>query len=323
MRLREVVSLVSLLLIPIVLGLIGLVLVAPPIQVTDEVQLVARENRDVVMPDRPHNPGWFTPGETLPDTVTRRRSFHVRTNAHGLRGPELDHPQTFPRLLCVGDSVPFGWGVDYQETWCVKLARMRGMEPIIGAWPAAQPHSSLEWIRTNAELLNASIVVLAWAPTSDDALLKWNMLNLRYTAATLGDIRMAWVISPYGTLHPKGSPVVDTLYPDLARSWLPGVPVLNLTPRFRELMHSTGVRGALSAERQQLIRRSDGAVLVDVATPPTHSEFGEMLAPEIIAAFEADPEMRESYFIDAAHPDEEGNSLFAGEVSRWLDSLGW
>jgi lysophospholipase L1-like esterase len=113
------------------------------------------------------------------------------------------------------------------------------------------------------------------------------------------------------------------MFPRIARSSLPGVPVLNLTPRFRELMHPTGVRGELSAERQRLIRQSDGAVLVDVATPPVHPDYGAMLSQEIIDAFEADPELRESYFIDGAHPDEEGNSLYAGEVSQWLDSLGW
>ena len=323
MRLRQIVSVVSLLLIPVVLVLIGVVLVAPPIQVRDEVQLVAHDNRHVVMPDRPHNPGWFIPGTPLPDSVTRQRGFRVKTNSFGTRGPEFDDPKRRPRLLCVGDSVPFGWGVEYEDTWCVKLARMRNMEPIIGAWPAAAASSSLQWARTNAETLQADIVLIAWAPTSYDAQLLWNLMTLRYTAAALGDIRMAWVISPYGTLHPDGSPVAETMYPWLASSSLPGVPVLNLTPRFRSVMHPIGVVGELLPDRQRLIRRRDGAVLVDVETPSAHPQYGALIHDDIIRAFESDPRMREVYFIDSAHPDEEGNTLFASEVNRWLNSLGW
>ena len=31
-------------------------------------------------------------------------------NSHGFRGPELNEPKSTPRVLCVGDSVTFGWG---------------------------------------------------------------------------------------------------------------------------------------------------------------------------------------------------------------------
>lgn len=45
--------------------------------------------------------------------------YHIRINSHGLRGPEisLDKPKGVFRILGLGDSFSFGWGVEEEETY--------------------------------------------------------------------------------------------------------------------------------------------------------------------------------------------------------------
>lgn len=319
------ITVASIALLPLVLvGILLVLFVLPPIRVETEVRLPVHDNRQVIAIDRPHNPEpGFAPGAPPPDHVTRRRPFHVRTNSIGLRGPELSDPKTRPRLLCVGDSVTFGWGVSYEDTWCVRLARRHGMEPVIGAWPGAHPDSSLTWIRDNAAALQADIVLFTWAPAFDNHELWLTLWNIRGTRRALGDIKLGWVLPPIGTFDPIGKVAVEQTYPTLARRAPSGVPVLNLTPLFRDKLPLPGVIGDLSGGRHRLIKLPENDVLIDVPEPPPDPIYGDLLAEEIIAAFEADPTMQEPLFFDQGHPDEAGFRLMAEEVSRWLVGLGW
>ncbi len=45
--------------------------------------------------------------------------YHIRINSHGLRGPEisLDKPKGVFRILGLGDSFSFGWGVEEDKTY--------------------------------------------------------------------------------------------------------------------------------------------------------------------------------------------------------------
>ncbi|HET6203886.1 MAG TPA: GDSL-type esterase/lipase family protein [Planctomycetota bacterium] len=54
-----------------------------------------------------------------PDRELRFRRWSIRTNADGLRGPERQKPKPpdVKRVLFVGDSVVFGWGVNEEDTF--------------------------------------------------------------------------------------------------------------------------------------------------------------------------------------------------------------
>jgi hypothetical protein len=60
-----------------------------------------------------------------PNAELELRSGRVRTNAEGWRGPDYDPspPPGTRRILALGDSVVFGWGVPEQEGVCAHLER--------------------------------------------------------------------------------------------------------------------------------------------------------------------------------------------------------
>ena len=65
-------------------------------------------------------------------------------------------------------------------------------------------------------------------------------------------------------------------------------------------------------------------------TAPPHNNviaqgqaLGNELAPEIIAAFDNDPNIQETDFFDGGHPDAAGNQIVAERVYRKLQDLRW
>jgi len=68
-------------------------------------------------------------------------SFHLRTNSLGCRGPEVapEKPAGVFRIVLLGDSVAFGWGVNDEVTFARRLET---------EWNAASPARRLEVINT-------------------------------------------------------------------------------------------------------------------------------------------------------------------------------
>ncbi len=68
-------------------------------------------------------------------------SFTVRTNRLGLRGPEVadEKPAGTSRILFLGDSVVFGWGVDEETTFVRRFER---------EWNADPGHRPVEVVNT-------------------------------------------------------------------------------------------------------------------------------------------------------------------------------
>jgi lysophospholipase L1-like esterase len=84
---------------------------APP-DPTREPQIVYRVDPDVRFVLSPNQKGWIDDG-------------FVTTNSRGFRGPEVEVPKPHGRLriVALGDSVTFGWGVNDADTFCSQLER--------------------------------------------------------------------------------------------------------------------------------------------------------------------------------------------------------
>ena len=288
-----------------------------------QVLLPRLQRRTVVVVDRPHNPDdSFRPGQPPPGHVKRRRSFFVSTNSIGLRGPEVQLPAPRYRIVCSGDSITFGWGVAYEETWCVQLAHLLGVDPVVAAWPAARPEDLLAWIKKNARELDADLVLFTWGPADDDHNLRHTLRLLQSTQRAIAPVKMAWIIPPAGTFDPLAVANARALYPRVP-GMAPFIPVLDVTPAFRAALPREGVVGEFKNGRHRMIRLSDRQVLVDAREPPLHPEHGVLLAPAIIAAFESSPEIKEPLFFDRGHPDAAGFKVFARAVAAWIRARDW
>jgi hypothetical protein len=86
-------------------------------------------------------------------------SFHVRTNALGLRGPPP--PRGAPWTLALGCSTTFGWGVEEDEAWPAVLSEHLGEPVVNGGQPGWSTHQGIAVAQRWLDL-GPSRVVLAY-----------------------------------------------------------------------------------------------------------------------------------------------------------------
>ena len=100
---------------------------APPLGPDAHLLLPNLSSATVVAPDRPHDPMELRNPETKAQ-IKRLREFTVSTNSQGFRGPEIPKKKQKRRILCLGDSVTFGWGVEEEASYPALLRKTLGFE---------------------------------------------------------------------------------------------------------------------------------------------------------------------------------------------------
>lgn len=287
---------------------------APELGPGAQLLLPGQQNSRVVVPDRPHAPEELPQnGGTTP--IQRTRTFLVNTSSLGLRGPEP--APGGPRVLAVGDSVTFGWGLADEESWPARLSAELGVTVLNGGVPAQKPGAIARWTADNAQKLGASLVLFARRPDPREAdpvgAYASAIAGLR---AAIPGIPIGVILAPVSTLDPEGLSRGPAEATALAAALAP-LPVLDLTPAFRAAAPDSGVTLELSPGHQRLLRLPERSLVLDAPAP----EHG--LAAEIRAAFEQDNTLVEPLFFDGGHPDAEGMKVFAREVARWVRAQGW
>ena len=72
----------------------------------------------------PFGAGLVLPPDTVVRYTTDEFDFEVRSNGQGFRGPELERTKRRRRIVALGDSFTYGWGVDGEQTWPAVLERL-------------------------------------------------------------------------------------------------------------------------------------------------------------------------------------------------------
>ena len=265
-----------------------------------------------VVPDRPHHPDDVNAPDRL-ERFTRMRTFAASTNAQGLRGPAILNPARGFRVLCIGDSVTFGWGVSDDQSYPAHLGRLLQTEVLNAGMPAAKPAHMAKWLQLNARTIQPDLVVFAARP-------HWAMPQpfedyrnaIMAAEAAIAPARLAVVLPPVSTFDTMG--VRDRLkeVSGLQRV-LQGRPFLELTEAFWAAQAAPGVVMETKGDTQRMVRLPHREPVAEGTAKANR------LAPELIKAFEADHSLIEPLFFDGGHPDEAGNALFATEVAAFLN----
>lgn len=269
----------------------------------------------VVVPDRPHDPAELRLDDRF-QRIKRMRTFEVDTNSQGLRGPEFQTPAPGFRIVCIGDSVTFGWGVPWEESYPARLGEILGVEVLDGGTPAMDPTTIAAWFSARASDLDPDLVLFTRRPAAGTEGLESFAHAVRATVEAARGVPVGIVMPPVSTFDVRGSMNWEYESRELTERLAP-LPVLELTPIFRAALPLPGVVLESDGEVQRMVRLPDRKVLVE-ATAPEHG-----LAPAIVAAFEADHDVAEPLFYDGGHPDTAGFQLFAGSVANWVREQGW
>lgn len=280
--------------------------------------------RDVklVVPDRPHRIEEVVDADARA-RVRRRRTFYVTTSQRRLRDDTYAwrvEPGKF-RLLVLGDSITFGWGVAGRDAWPARLVgelASRGVqaEVLNAGMPSLRVEGMVDYVRGVAGSLGVHGMVFARrpVPTAD-----------RYEAYALAVRACQRVLSKarFHVLLPAASTFDVDVFIDHADQYAQvasrvSAPVTDLTDTFiqRRASSSLGTGGVIAegTPAAHLVRSIEtGAVLLR----GTGGENG-CLGEEVYAAFEATPSWREPFFFDQGHPDEEGHALTAATMADAL-----
>jgi len=124
-------------------------------------------NRALDYPDifkKDHNLFWrFRPNRTISSKFFIGRTYHI--NSLGLNGQEVDPIKKKKRLLALGNSCTFGWGVAYENGYVTRLRKLLGesYEVINGAVPGYSSLQGLRFYRSDLYRLRPDIVLILFA----------------------------------------------------------------------------------------------------------------------------------------------------------------
>ena len=270
----------------------------------------------VVVPARPHDPREFRDAANRA-RLNRRQSFFVSTNWLGTRGEEPSRdPQDF-LILCVGDSVTFGWGYDDHESYPALLAETLGVEVVNAGVPALKPAKVAGWIQLLKQELPVDLVLFSARPDMMNPE-KWVDYKKAVEAAAraASPAPLGIVLAPQSTFDaqdPAHAAAEAQRVTEMVRPLL----VLDLTEAFRRARPDTGVILERQGTTQRLIQLPERKVLLEA------QQSGGGVHPDIRGAFDADTSLVEALFFDGGHPDRAGLELFADEVAAWVRAQGW
>jgi lysophospholipase L1-like esterase len=272
-------------------------------------------NARVVAPDRPHNPQDISAGNRL-DRTTRTRAFLVNTNSQGFRGPEFTSPAQGFRIAAVGDSVTFGWGVADDQSWPAQLNDITNIEVLNLGIPAGETEMLTRLVVAEGKKWDADIVLFSeWPEFMKAGHWKAYAEQVVRLREAIAPAKLAIVLPPVSSFDPLRMAVAHGAI-ERVRTTVGDIPVLDLSDPFKA-QKQAGVVLRTQDGKQQLVRVPTGEVVAEGSGAP------DRIAPEIIAAFEADSSLAEPLFFDGGHPTVEGNQVAAQAIASWLRELGW
>lgn len=277
----------------------------------------------MVVPDRPHDVE-ETRDPARRAAVRRVRTFTVTTSSRRLRGDTLAALPAagVQRIVAIGDSTTFGWGVADAETWPARLQvelirRGHRVEVLNAGVPAQRLDGMQAWLQTQAPKLGVTGVLFTRRPypvpgDPSEAYAR----SISAVQAALPAARLHILLPPVSQFDPHGCAVWESEGAAL-RARMPQTPLLDLTSAVRTAQGTAGCRVETTAGRVSVIRGETGEVLLTAAAAP-HG-----LPREVYDLLEADPSVRETLFFDDGHLDAAGIEVTIPAIADALTAERW
>ncbi|MEE2750297.1 MAG: GDSL-type esterase/lipase family protein, partial [Myxococcota bacterium] len=174
---------------------------------------------EVFVPDRPHNLD-EVPTLDLRKDFKRKRRFELSTNSYGLRSPDppagssttpdIVVPAPGFRVVCLGASITFGWGVSYEESYPAKLGEALGVDVVNAGAPAADHFLLSDWAAEHLAGLDPDLVLFNVRPAYLDRAGSAEVLAqaVEKVRAAAGGARVAVVMPPLSTFDLQTQDIV-------------------------------------------------------------------------------------------------------------------
>ncbi len=269
------------------------------------------QGAQMVVPDRPHSK------EEARQVIRRQRSFQVRSNARRLRGGALE-AKAGPRLLAIGDSVTFGWGVEDTEAYPAQLEALlrkehEGVQVLNAGVPAQSLFGMASFLRKKGpELELDGVLWTRRVQLNLDNGIEQYRDQLEAAMAALPDAHFLVLLPPVSRFDPYGVENYSQEAQSLRRRL--GVGVVELTDVFWAAQSGGAT---MTVDGDELVMSNEGVELSRVKRAPRD------LPREIYEIFDADPAVKEHLFFDSGHPDAEGFGVFARTIAEELETRGW
>lgn len=271
-----------------------------------------------------------------------RADVPIRTNSLGLRGPEvaLDKPEDAFRVLVLGDSVAFGWGVRGEDTFASQLAALlatvypdRRIEVINAGVSGYGTWQELRWLEETGLELSPDVVIVQ-AHLNDAADNLWGTVG-----QNLGGGSWLTRISMLARLVSRvaGSGQAAGSGDDpCQRDWRIGVDAVcwerteTLLSQVQEVARQAGAAVLLMPAPMRWQVEPDVRDQRSWVDQARYQEplaryarlNGWLFADPLPAAQGAFASSGQSPFLDVGHPNEAGHRIMAQEVYRVLNQAG-
>ncbi len=283
-------------------------------------------------------------------------TFTFDTNAQRLRGEDIGPKRPgVPRIVVIGGSVSFGWGVQDDETWPVQLERRLAelgheVEVINGGMPGVWSTTSLMWCQRVAPDFEPDVIVWARRPHDTHVMPFDDYVSEVHACQQALELPLLLLVLPVCSFDPLltyWEEHDDAIMEQLAKRGMKGI---STTTAFREAQQGRGHLLTVEGNHYVALNQETGQVLLNVPIPPavppgegpqdfwapTHEGArggGEgglgqpedqiqrpaWVAPDlpqpIYDLFLQNPSMNEVLFVDQGHPDPEGQRLLARLVA--------
>jgi lysophospholipase L1-like esterase len=253
----------------------------------------------------------------------------VTINDLGLRGPgiRVPKPPGVRRVVCFGDSITFGYGVNDEETYAFLLGKIlapRGVEAVNAGVTGYTSYQVLGLLARLSPSIGADAATFCigwndstWRPAEDSEYAR----RLRESMAIDNAMDRLYIFRAMKSLY-LGSLQGGERVPARHNR----VPPDQYRRNLEAIVDGCRKRGILPIFIALPRRRAQGAVPIDSPYPKALADAArDLRVPLFVAAHlasETSLEGNESYFIDALHFSPSGHVLMASELARQLLTLG-